>query len=100
MGVRVFVNRIVLEVGPLATGVPSFPLGGVALEPLRMKAESQGSADFSGLYAGQAAALGRDLPAGELTLRLAAEALQRLGALGRADRRLHGASSEISAGGS
>jgi nitronate monooxygenase len=81
---RVFVNRIVLEVGPLATGVPSFPLGGVALEPLRTKAESQGSADFSGLYAGQAAALGRELPAGELTLKLAAEALQRLGALGRA----------------
>jgi nitronate monooxygenase len=81
---RVFVNRIVLEVGPLATGAPSFPLGGVALEPLRTKAESQGSADFSGLYAGQAAALGRELPAGELTLKLAAEALQRLGVLGRA----------------
>lgn len=82
---RVFVNRIVREVGPLATGVPSFPLGGAAIEPLRMKAESQGSADFSGLYAGQAAALGRDdLPSGELTLKLAAEALQRLGALGRA----------------
>jgi nitronate monooxygenase len=81
---RVFVNRIVLEVGPLATGVPSFPLGQVALEPLRTKAESQSSADFSGLYAGQAAALGRELPASELTLKLAAEALQRLGALGRA----------------
>jgi nitronate monooxygenase len=50
---RVFVNRIVREVGPLTTGVPSFPLGAVALGPLRMKAESQGSADFSGLYAGQ-----------------------------------------------
>jgi nitronate monooxygenase len=81
---RVFVNRIVREVGPLATGVPSFPLGMAALEPLRTKAESQGSADFSGLYAGQAAALGRELPAGELTLKLAAEALERLGTLGRA----------------
>ena len=81
---RVFMNRIVREVGPLATGVPSFPLGGTALEPLRMKAESQGSADFSGLYAGQAAALGRELPAGELTSKLAAEALERLGALARA----------------
>ena len=46
--------------------------------------ESQGSADFSALYAGQAAALGRGLPAGELTLKLAAEALERLGALARA----------------
>ena len=81
---RVLVNRIVREVGPLATNVPSFPLGAVALGPLRTKAESQGSADFSGLYAGEAAALCRELPAGELTSKLAAEALQRLNALGRA----------------
>jgi nitronate monooxygenase len=81
---RVFVNRIVREVGPLATDVPSFPLGAVALEPLRTKAESQGAADFTGLYAGEAAALCQELPTGELTLKLAAEALQRLGALGRA----------------
>jgi nitronate monooxygenase len=81
---RVLVNRIVREVGPLATGVPSFPLGAVALEPLRAKAESQGSADFTGLYAGEAAALCRELPAGELTMKLAAEALQRLDARGRA----------------
>lgn len=39
----------------------------------------QGSADFSTMYAGQAAALGRELPAGRLTLMLAAEALERLG---------------------
>jgi nitronate monooxygenase len=81
---RAFVNRIVREVGPVATGVPSFPLGFVALDPLRKKAESQGSADFSGLYAGEAAALCRELPAGELTLKLAAETLERLAALGRA----------------
>jgi nitronate monooxygenase len=81
---RVFVNRIVREVGPLTTDVPSFPLGQVALGPLATKAESQGSADFSGLYAGEAAALCRELPAGELTMKLAAEALQRLEALGRA----------------
>jgi nitronate monooxygenase len=82
--VRVFVNRIVSELGPLATGVPSFPLPAAALAPLRTKAESQGSADFSALSAGQAAALSRELPAGELTLMLAAEALERLGTLGRA----------------
>ena len=77
-------NRIARELGPLATGVPSFPLPGATLAPLRTKAESQGSAGFSALYAGQAAALGRELPAGELTLKLAAEALERLGMLGRA----------------
>jgi nitronate monooxygenase len=43
---RVFITRIVREVGPIATNVPSFPLGGVALAPLRAKAESQGSDDF------------------------------------------------------
>jgi nitronate monooxygenase len=81
---RVFANRLTRELGPLATGVPSFPLPAVALTPLRMEAEFQGSADFSTLYAGQSAALGRELPARELTLKLAAEALERLGKLGRA----------------
>jgi len=60
------------------------PPGGVALAPLSAKAESQGSDDFSALHAGQGAALGRELPVGELTLRLAAEALERLTALARA----------------
>jgi len=81
---RVFMNRITHELGPLAEGVPSFPLPAAALGPLRMEAEFQGSADFSTMYAGQAAALGRELPAGKLTLKLAAEALERLGMLGRA----------------
>jgi len=81
---RVFMNRITRELGPIATGVPSFPLPAAALAPLRMEAEFQGSADFSTFYAGQAAALGRDLPAGKLTLKLAAETLERLGNLGRA----------------
>ena len=75
---RVLVNRIVREVGPLAADAPSFPLGAVTLGPFRTKAESQGSDDFTGLYAGEAAALCGELPAGELTLKLAAEALQRL----------------------
>jgi nitronate monooxygenase len=49
-----------------------------ALAPLRAKAEAQGSGDFSPMWAGQAASLGRALPAGELTKRLAAEALERM----------------------
>jgi nitronate monooxygenase len=81
---RVFVNRIVREMGPVAADAPSFPLGALALEPLRKKAEAAGSSDFSGLYAGEAAVLCRELPAGELTTKMAAEALQGLGALGRA----------------
>jgi nitronate monooxygenase len=82
---RVFMNRIVREIGPIATGVPTpFLLPVAALATLRTKAEAQGSADFSALYAGQAAALGRELPAGQLTTKLATEALERLGTLGRA----------------
>jgi nitronate monooxygenase len=81
---RVLVNRIVRELGPIAADVPSFPLAAAALGPLRAKAESQGSDDFTGLYAGEAAALCREVPAGELTLNFAAEALQQLDASGRA----------------
>ena len=81
---RVFMNRIAREMGPLAPGLPSFPLPGAPLVPLRTKAQAQGSPGFSALFAGQAAALGRELPARELTLKLAAEALERLGMLGRA----------------
>lgn len=81
---RVLVNRIVRELGPIAADVPSFPLAAVALGPLRAKTESQGSDDFTGLYAGEAAALCREVPAGELTLKFAAEALQQLDAPGRA----------------
>jgi nitronate monooxygenase len=46
--------------------------------PLRARAESLGRGDFSPLWAGQAAALGRAMPAGALTHRLAAEALERM----------------------
>lgn len=74
-----FMTRIVRELGPVAAGVPSFPLPGYALFPLTTKAQSQGSSDFSGLYAWQAAALAQELPAGELTAKLATSALEHLG---------------------
>ena len=63
----------------MAPGVPSFPLPAYDLFPLSAKAESLGSTDFSGLNAGQAAALAQELPAGELTVKLAASALEHLG---------------------
>lgn len=74
-----FMTRIVRELAPVATGVPAFPLPGYAHYPLTTKAQSQGSSDFSGLYAGQAAALAQELPAGELTAKLATSALEHLG---------------------
>lgn len=76
---RALVNRLVREVGPMSELAPEFPLASGAVLPLRQKAEAAGSGDFSPLWAGQAAALGRELPAGELTRRLAAETLELLG---------------------
>jgi len=66
------------EVGPLSADAPAFPLAGGALAPLKAAAEAKGAADFTSLWSGQAAALGRALPAGELTRQLAREALARL----------------------
>jgi nitronate monooxygenase len=74
---RGIVNRLIREQGPLAD-VPAFPYAANAIAPLRAEAEKKGSGDFSPLWSGQAAALGRAMPAGELTRRLAAEALERL----------------------
>jgi nitronate monooxygenase len=72
---RGIANRLIREVGPLNQVAPEFPLAAGALTPLRAKAEAQGSGDFSPMWAGQAAALGRAMPARELTRTLAAEAL-------------------------
>jgi nitronate monooxygenase len=78
---RGFVNRVMREIGPMSDVAPEFPLAAGALAPLRAKAEAQGSGDFSPMWAGQAASLGRAMPAGELTKALAAEALARMRAL-------------------
>jgi nitronate monooxygenase len=72
---RGLVNRLMREVGPLAAEAPAFPLAGGALAPLKAAAEAKGAADFTALWSGQAAALGREMPAGDLTRRLAQEAL-------------------------
>jgi nitronate monooxygenase len=78
---RGIINRVMREIGPMSDVAPEFPLAAGALAPLRAKAESQASGDFSPMWAGQAASLGRAMPAGELTRTLAAEALERMRAL-------------------
>jgi nitronate monooxygenase len=78
---RGIINRLMREVGPISDVAPDFPLAAGALAPLRAKAEAQGSGDFSSMWAGQAAALGRAMPAGQLTKTLAAEALEHMRAL-------------------
>jgi nitronate monooxygenase len=80
---RGIVNRVMREVGPLSPLAPAFPLAGGALAPLRAAAEPAGSSDFMSLWSGQSAALGRELPAAELTRRLAAEAFEALTRMGK-----------------
>ena len=71
---RGFINRVMREIGPISDIAPEFPLAGGALAPLHAKAQAQGSGDFSSMWAGQAAALGREMPARALTIKLAEDA--------------------------
>ena len=68
---RGIINRIMREMGPLSAAAPAFPTAGGALAPLRAAAEKAGKADFSSMWAGQAAALAREMSAAELTRHLA-----------------------------
>ena len=75
---RGIINRAIRELGPLSDVAPAFPLAGAALGPLKAKAEQAGKGDFTSLWSGQAARLGRELPAGELTRALISEALAKM----------------------
>ena len=70
---RGIVNRIMKELGPISTATPAFPLATSAIAPLRARAESRGSADFSPLSCGQNASGCKQIPAAELTRALAAD---------------------------
>jgi nitronate monooxygenase len=72
---RGIVNRIVREVGPLSPAAPLFPQATSALAPLRARAESQGSGDFSPLWCGQDAGGCREIDAAVLTRELIADVL-------------------------
>jgi nitronate monooxygenase len=78
---RGIVNRLMREVGPLSDAAPAFPLAANALAPLKAKAETVGSGDFSNLWSGQAARLAATLPAKALTDQLARQALARIAEL-------------------
>jgi nitronate monooxygenase len=67
---RGFVNRVIREMGPISDLAPDFPYASAAVLPLHAKAQAQGSGEFSGMLAGQAAALGREMPAQALTQHL------------------------------
>ncbi|MGY3605838.1 MULTISPECIES: NAD(P)H-dependent flavin oxidoreductase [unclassified Bradyrhizobium] len=75
---RAMVNRFVAEVGPLSDAAPDFPLPMGELAPLRAAAERKGSRDFTPIWAGQGAALARELPAKALMQTLVKQAVERL----------------------
>jgi nitronate monooxygenase len=74
-------NRVMREVGPISELAPAFPTAAGALAPLKAKAEAAGRSDFSSLWSGQAASLGREMSAADLTTKLARDAVQRLKAM-------------------
>jgi len=70
---RGIVNRVMKEIGPISTAAPAFPLATSAIAPLRAKAESRGSTDFSPLWCGQNASGCKEISAAELTRALSAD---------------------------
>jgi nitronate monooxygenase len=71
--------RLLEELGPIRREAPPYPHAATALAPLRQAAEAKGEISFTPAWAGQAARLGKAMPAAELTRTLAAEALALLG---------------------
>jgi len=73
---RGIVNRAMRALGQQGVGIsplaPAFPLAASAWQALREHAESQGSSDYTPLWAGMNAPLCQPLPAAELTAALAA----------------------------
>lgn len=68
---RGIVNRLMRELGPVNPQALQFPMAASASAPLRSKAESLGSGDFSPLWAGQNVSGCKEMAAGELTRALA-----------------------------
>src|SRR5439155_10479177 len=63
---RGIVNLAMKELGPISGAAPDFPLATSAIAPLRARAESKGSGDFSPLWSGQNASGCKEIPAARL----------------------------------
>jgi nitronate monooxygenase len=79
---RILVNRLALGVGPILDAPLDFPMPMGELQHLRAEAEQRGSTDFTPFWSGQAAPMGREMPAKALTVKLATEAFERFKQLG------------------
>jgi nitronate monooxygenase len=75
---RGILNRYLEESGPMSDAVPDFPYAATLVAPLRAASERAGSLDYMQLWAGQAAGLGKSMPADQFTRKLAAEVLELL----------------------
>ena len=74
---RGIVNRLLWELGPISDDAPPFPLAAADLAPLRIASEASGNTDFTPLWSGQGAGLGKrfaGVSAEELTVKLADQA--------------------------
>ena len=77
---RAAINRVVRDLGPMSSVAPEFPLAVPDILPLRMKAETIGSDEFTPLWSGQSAALATAMPARSLTRQLGEESRRLLAA--------------------
>lgn len=69
-------NDFIDDLGSHESEILPFPLQNAATRPLRGAAAQRGDTRYLSLWAGQAAALARDMPAGELVHQLVREAAQ------------------------
>ena len=75
---RAIATRMIRETGPISELVPDFPIAADFSAPLRVASEGKGATDFTPIWSGQSVHLARELPAKEITQRLATETLARL----------------------
>jgi nitronate monooxygenase len=75
---RAAITRVVRDLGPMSSVVPEFPLAVSEILPLRIKAESIGSDEFTPVWSGQSGALATARPARALTRELVEETRQLL----------------------
>lgn len=68
---RGIMNYAMKQLGPMNYDAPAFPLATSSMAPLRAKAESEGSGDFTPLWSGQNTTGCKEVPASQLTRELA-----------------------------
>lgn len=68
---RSIVNRLVREIGPMATAIPPFPAAAALVSALRRSAEPAGNSDFTPLWCGQNASGCREASAADILRELA-----------------------------